>query len=875
MAVSYLSQPIESNPYVVPVDLGLLQKVNQYKQSQFYQNTDRINTQFAQLNALDIANPYQKQHAQDVIQNLSTQIQNMGGLDYSDPNVSNTISGYASDVYNDKAVLNGIMSTKGIRSYQNNSEKVKTDPKLSKYYDPAREWYDTQYEENPNSMVHYLKGDISSTYNGPTAPTPSLGSDWDVLTKEIQRINPDIDTRFDPSGNRFFIEKSTGSVVSASRIRQMVDGKIDGRVADQLNVHAAYNYYGLTNGTYSKEQGISEFNSHNRNNLERINQTITSIQNQITIEPDNDTRLRLEKQLQDLTDELAPAQKAVTQGAKDFSNLWDKSKSAAFYNLYTNKLKDDISSVYAYKQTKSDLIVNQEALANARMDLEAMKEGFRLQRNADGTLKKVKIVPDPLLGQLQPDNSTSADLAKKEITQQTVQADVDKIQHEINSDLYNVIFESAKVANVPGLFDDSTTTINNDITANPISHGNLLKKVAQLAGNDSQLEREDIDRVLQNVSKAGSFDSSGNFTFNKGNKQEYYNNKTNKPIVALTAAQITFFKKVQGIMDDGANGQDISGRISNAAAWRGYLNKYSIQQNAVKNKQALVKTAQDQVLDQFVQENKLSPQQTQQLKEFYNKSKEQGNKETPFFVPDMWGNIFGVFDAQKILPQSFSKTFADQIDKRVNDLLNTTANRKNYYSVLLPDETKDLEDQFPQIKNYMNNSEVVLDTDIVKKKEQVNPISVVTDGEQYFIKYNNKEALDKGFGYTPITEENLNRFGVATVPYPALEEVVSQHGRLYQPIYIDPMATKNSFNKANNFTAPIKIDIVNMNASGNRNSDNYTPTILYKGKEYYYRPGNSSSANAALQLLTSALQNNQSFKNLDEFIAALDRYNQQ
>lgn len=891
MAVSYLSSVVESNPYVVPIDLGLLQKVNDYKQSQFYENTDKLNTQFQQLNSLDITNPEQNAYAKNVVNNLQTQINNMGGLDYSDPSVSNQISGYAGSVYNDKTILNGIISTKGFRSYQANTEKMRTDPKLAKYYDPAREWYDMQNTMNPNSYANYVKGGINASYNGPTAPTPSLGSDWDLLTKEITKINPNITTQIDQSGNKFFLDKTTNKEVTNSQIRQMVDGQIDGRVADQLNVHAAYNYYALTNGTYDKEMGTTEFNKYNTDNYQRINDGIANLQTQITQEPDNQKRLDLEQRLQDLTAELPNAQKAVQQGAKDFSNLWDKDPQAAFYNLYTNKLKNDIASVYSYKQTQQQLIVNQEEVANSRLDIEAMKLGAKIQRNADGTMKLIKadkhgeFLDPPLLGQLQPDLSSSEDLNKKAIDAPTIQAEIKAKYNEVNSGLRDILFETGKIANVPGLFPDNES-INNDPTANPISHSDLLKQVGQLSGDQAQIERSDIDNVVSNAMKQGTFDANGNFTFTnpKGTAVNYLQN--GKQIVSLTAPQITFFKKVQGIMDDAADGKDISGRIANAGNWRTFMNKYSIEQNAIENSKRVLQTATDQATDAKLNSyTYLTPDDRKQLKDFITNHSQyvtpgQGVATSTggsFTSPQL--NIDKVpvqmrSAISKVITHGDMHSMGDLQDN-INSLLNNTANRNNYYSILLPDTNKDLGDEYPQIKNFMlNDAHVHIDPSIVTNKEDISPVSIVTDGIQHFIKYTNAKKTDKGFGYIPITDENLQSFGVPTVPYPSMEKTVSQNGHLFNPVYIDPLATDNAFNKANNFTGPLKVDIYNMNASGDRNNDNFTPAVLYNGKKYFYKPGNSKSANAALELLTNALQMNQTFKTVDQFINTLNQYNQ-
>lgn len=204
MAVSFLSRPYETNPYINPIDLNLLAKVNQYKQSIFYQNADRMGQELSQLNNTDIFKDNERAYLKSKVNNLTKGINDMGGLDYSDVNISNSLENYASSIYNDPTVLTAITSTKAIRTYLKNAETIKNDPKLNKYYDPAREWYDTQYVLNPNSIANYKNSEVGVAYSGPTAPSPYLGNDFDLVASTVTKLDPNIVESYGPSNNPFF-----------------------------------------------------------------------------------------------------------------------------------------------------------------------------------------------------------------------------------------------------------------------------------------------------------------------------------------------------------------------------------------------------------------------------------------------------------------------------------------------------------------------------------------------------------------------------------------------------------------------------------------------------------------------------------------------
>lgn len=112
MPISYLSQTIKSNPFIQPFDLDLMMKVNMYKQGEFYRNAQKAETLITQLNNADIANPEQRAYLKAKVNNLTTQLNSVGAINYSDANIANAIEGFAAEIYQDETVMSGIASTK-------------------------------------------------------------------------------------------------------------------------------------------------------------------------------------------------------------------------------------------------------------------------------------------------------------------------------------------------------------------------------------------------------------------------------------------------------------------------------------------------------------------------------------------------------------------------------------------------------------------------------------------------------------------------------------------------------------------------------------------------------------------------------------------
>lgn len=897
MPISYLSKVINPSVYVLPIDLGLMTKVGMYKEGQFTQNAEKLNAQFAQAYSQSIANPYQKQHFDDVMTNLSSQVADMGGMDYSDANVSNTLGSYVNSVYTDPIVLQGILSTKGINAYNANTDALKSNPKTAKLYDPAINWYEKDNPDNPNSQYNYMHGDINATYNGPTSPTLSIGNDWDLAVKDIQKLHPDITTRIDPvTNNKYFVNITTGQQLSPEAIRTLIDGHIDGPLANQMMMHAAYNYSGLTGGTYSKADGIAEFNNMNKLRLAQNSDYIDALKNKL-IDPVNTTREETQKQLDEAVASRQNILDAVVNGAAQFGSQWDKNKNSALYMLYKNKITNDAVNVYG-RQTivSSKYVPNLEQIALDKIQLEAAKLGAKIILDAGGGYHFEKIsgsgsttyLNSPYL----PDKTTEDKLNEQaNVSTTTYRAAINDEHTKDNSDLKNIIYETARLENIPGIIGEDVK-INSDPNVDPAARSSLLNKISVLSGDPTKLEPEDISRIISGVRDAGNFDENGNFVFkNKAiNKIAIDEQNTGKTVGYLNAKDITFFKKVNDVFNAGSNGKNINGLISNSDAWKSYFERHGISQNIIAGKEQILNSARQSAADEIAARANLNPAETIELKKYLDNPSEYTHTSSDNIDRYMKAGLSGDKDFRtastmpSVTVSSNNKVFNSMIkristttnglrdiDNIVDNKLKSLENRNVYHGFnIFADEDKELNKQYINIKNYLITSEDPSKlTSVVGKKEDVDIRGIIPNGDKYYLQYGNKNDLSKS-GLFEIDESNLRNFGIEVSPYAKASEVVDFNGHLAQPLWVDPVATGNSFNKNNNFTASVKIDVYKFNPGGQRNTAYYLPAIIYNGRPHYFRGGRELDPASALERLKQLIQSNSSVPSLDVLIANLD-----
>lgn len=828
MPISYVSTPdAHANPYVLPVDLNLLAKVDQYKQSVFYKNAANFENTISQLHNVQIVNKEGKKYVTDLTNNLTNQVNDMGGIDYSDNNVSNTLENYGSAIYNNPDVLRHIQSSKMSMDVQSGYDKMKSDPKLNKYYSPANETYDQEKYINP-----YVNGDFNASYSGPSSPSTYLGNSWDLLTKDLNKIMPNVEQRIDDKGHPFFIDTISGKYVDRGRILAAVDGKLDPSLSNQLKKEAWYQLDHLSGGNFTQEDAISNLTQQSQRNIDIYNGKLDDLQNQRKTALGDD-QVSLDNDITQMTKvrDGFKAEKDATSA--QIANMWksgDAGKEATMYQVYTGKLKNDIADVYSYHQESNKLQTDVAQVMAAKERIAAAKAKKPIAFNADGT------------SVLQRDYSSEQDLNKKATTIGTLNDEVQGLYSQLNESTKSAVI---KQFTAQGLFDHiSPDTRINDSSGNPYSTDELFKTLSRLGDN----KIFDMSAIHNLVSQLGNSTSSdANVKDERG-----------KVLVHLSANEMSVFRSMDKAFTDAASGNGSISKLNNPDEVSTFFADYDVKKIAIDTKKSIIDNARKQVTDdvlaKYKKDNNLSSQDESILRDYYNNPTRYFNQKgrTPVGGGPTGQRYADIPTPVRGLDPRISKLIAglpsfDDLDKQANDKINNLSNRSQYYDVELPDATKTLEDTYPTIKNFIETSQST-DGDKLKVKSaaDIHPISILTDGSKYMVKY--EDASDPGkYGYVPIDANNYSSFGIQPLPFPELEQAVKIPG-------VNPIIRYRGVNP--NITEPLSIELRSVASNANR-SDNATMAgIRYQGKWFPFTlNGTAPNANFAYQQLKDFIDN--------------------
>jgi hypothetical protein len=256
MAVSYKSQVFRNSPYVLPVDLNLLEKVGTIKQKQFEAGAERIQNEIDQFGLLDVMKDQDKEYLNTKIGNIVDNINNLGGVDLSDIGVVKQIQGLGSNIYSDNNIMNAVSSTKGVRNLMSSYQAFKTNPKLTKQYSEVNEAYDMR------KVGDWLNdGQTGSTYHGPSTATPYVPY-RDNHIKNFEKIKADLNVELQDNG--LYYSKTTNEFIRPERIMSMAADLLTPEERSQMKRDSWYLYNVQSPQTPEQMVGraVNQFNSN-------------------------------------------------------------------------------------------------------------------------------------------------------------------------------------------------------------------------------------------------------------------------------------------------------------------------------------------------------------------------------------------------------------------------------------------------------------------------------------------------------------------------------------------------------------------------------------------------------------------------------------
>lgn len=848
MSVNYLSTELKDSPYILPVDMDLLDKVLDYKQTAFYQNAQKVGDQIHELQNSDIANPLQKAALTNKVNGLTSAINNFGSVDYSDQGVTNTLQNYASDIYNDPTIINGIASTKQIRLAQASVDKLKTDPKLAKYYSPSNEYVLNQ------QIGQYTGGGIDASYNGPTSIKPYMGNPAKIAADALAKIKPDITEKLDPNGDPtgYYTLKSTGETVSPERIKSLLDAYLDPGTLEQIHNDAAYTLIGMGGGQFTKDNAVGQYAQIQSRELANAQGQLSDLATKLRTDPSNSNVAQWQNLYQQtqakingLTTKNADGTTSIN--TKDFEALYDSNPTEAGYKIYKDALINDVVNGYGYTATKITATANLAKKAEQEAYLKAAEigKGATPYQLSDGTWAinvdnvvgkkgkdKKQLVdangdpyPEGSAYRLtSPNTLTPAQLQSSEIDENTINTKNLDLANQQNTILRNGFlsdFANKKFSNLV------TTDVETNPGSNYISQNSpFLTLLQQNAGGN-------LEKGLNDLTNNPTFKKDAQA--GKGTVVAIGGQNVN-----LTPDEVKYFQNVQGTWNNASQAVDPS-KLNDVDLSKSEVTKqltaWTLLQQSINTNNNLV----NQTFAHVAAANGVTDQNTlnavrEAIKDGY---------EVPSGIHGDIDFSSDVVNPKYTLVNKLGKEKYDQIKADAKSTFEKAPNRDNYTYTTLP--TDDKYQNESGIRSFIATAaKSQLHEDV--SPDDVKALAYNRDAAkgQYGVLFSYKDK-DKNTvqQYVLLDKGNEAALGITAPSHPELDDALNFDIKT-QPI---PLWSQS-------FSRPFSV-VINRNGNS-RNGNSFYASVLIDGKEVKYNAnGYSATASDAYDNIESVLNSSQ------------------
>lgn len=383
--ISEYSKIIKSNPYVAPVDIGLMTKVLSLKDQQFKQNAAQIQSELDQAGSLDLAKQEDKEYLNGKLNSLTQSINQLGGVDLGDASVANQLHGMTSSMYGDDDLLTAISSTQSIRKLQSQYDQMMNDPKLSKGYAPQNYQHDMQFV---NAYTSNGKRTVAGEgYTGPTNPTPFFNIDA-YAVEAAKRVKVNYTKSTTKEG--IYLINGTTKEVTADQIKAEIQASLyeNPQAMKQASINSAYLKPNITGQDLYTER-VDQL-TKNRDAYKKVYDDY--LISYATLPANEQIQRAEEKKV--LEANYLSYDKELTNtknlGVKPFNENIDGYRTNDYINKMTNHLANSFSFTEKTNEVKPDLA----AAAFMKNQLDAASKGLMMVPNPSSP-SGYDIVADP------------------------------------------------------------------------------------------------------------------------------------------------------------------------------------------------------------------------------------------------------------------------------------------------------------------------------------------------------------------------------------------------------------------------------------------------------------------------------------------------
>lgn len=369
MAISSQSTRIfHAEDDVMETDLSLLAKVNEYQQDKYDVGTKDLQNEINNWAMLsNVAKPQDKDYINAKLNKLVGGIQQLGGVDLSDPNNVNSLKSLGYNMYGDDNVMSPVLTTRRMNALGQDIYS-KTNGKNAKDYD------NVYGEYLMNSYSDWLNdGKQGTKFDGPTAlPQGSFDNYNKKVNETLNKLTPDINEAPQNANDALNYYQVGDKFIKKDRVIAAIDAVTSSGDRDIMSAHAWKGMQGLPD-SYLVSLQKNSYDSK----LKGLQDNYNDLQYQKANTNDYAQKELFTNQMGQIKDAIdgISKQKGSLPVLQDGQKLDSGTQKALRDNLFNDAFKEQYANAKAFEQKKVELKMNQGKAFQLKSDQTAWMFG--------------------------------------------------------------------------------------------------------------------------------------------------------------------------------------------------------------------------------------------------------------------------------------------------------------------------------------------------------------------------------------------------------------------------------------------------------------------------------------------------------------------
>lgn len=350
------------NEYVAQLPVEAMVKVGMGKQQKYDLGVQKIDAAVETIAGLDVIRDVDKAYLQSKVNELGNNMQAFMASDFSDSQLTNTVSGMATRVGKDRAVKTAVASTAKYR----NEVKIMEEARAKGELTPENETYFSKQAQP------WLNGsDVNEGFSGKYIPYFDVEKHTREVFNAMKPGSYSFDQIFetDSRGNRIFVNGQP--VLSKTMKRLKKEGLFPERIQDAINQV-------MSEPRVSQQLDITgQYVYRGKGTEELLTQASKLRDADMASYEDNKAKLLIEAASgTDVTEQLEMLESQKTKieaGYEDYFKTIETNSDAVRGQIYTNDTKARYANMFGYLNVTEEVLANPEWEANFKINQEATK----------------------------------------------------------------------------------------------------------------------------------------------------------------------------------------------------------------------------------------------------------------------------------------------------------------------------------------------------------------------------------------------------------------------------------------------------------------------------------------------------------------------